>query len=114
MEPKIKIGDYNYNLPEEKIAKYPLERRDMSRLLIFKDGKIAEDKFLNLANVLPPDSLMVFNNTKVVPARLFFRKPSGAVIEIFCLEPYSPTDYNLSFAAQGTCEHPRHAYARAL
>ena len=104
MEPKIKIGDYKYNLPEEKIAKYPLERRDMSRLLIFKDGKIAEDKFLNLANVLPPDSLMVFNNTKVVPARLFFRKPSGAVIEIFCLEPYSPTDYNLSFAAQGTCE----------
>ena len=104
MEPKIRIEDFNYNLPEERIAKYPLEKRDWSKLLIFKDGKISEDKFYNLAEILPSDSLMVFNNTKVVPARMMFRKASGAAIEIFCLEPHSPSDYNLSFASKGECE----------
>ena len=104
VEPKIRIEDFNYNLPEERIAKYPLEKRDWSKLLIFKDGKISEDKFYNLAEILPSDSLMVFNNTKVVPARMMFRKASGAAIEIFCLEPHSPSDYNLSFASKGECE----------
>ena len=104
MEPKIRIEDYNYNLPEERIAKYPLEQRDISKLLIFKDGVISESKFFNLAEILPSGSLMIFNNTKVVPARLFFRKPTGAGIEIFCLEPHSPADYNLSFASRASCE----------
>lgn len=104
VEPKIKIEDFNYALPEERIAKYPLEKRDRSKLLIFKDGRISEDKFYNLAEILPSNSLMVFNNTKVVPARMMFRKTSGAAIEIFCLEPHSPSDYNLSFASKGECE----------
>ncbi len=103
MEPKIKIQDYNYNLPENRIAKYPLEKRDNSRILIFKDDNISEDKFSNLADLLPPFSLMVFNNTKVVPARLLFKKDTGAVIEIFCLEPAEPADYALAFASTRSC-----------
>lgn len=103
MEPKIKIQDYSYNLPENKIAKYPLEKRDDSKLLIFKEKKISERKFSNLAEILPPDSLMIFNETKVVPARLLFKKTSGAVIEIFCLEPVEPGDYAVSFACTKEC-----------
>ena len=103
MEPKIKIADYTYNLPEERIAKYPLAQRDDSKLLIFKDGSIQESKFSNLSEILPHGSLMVFNNTKVVPARLLFKKPSGALIEIFCLEPVEPNDYALSFASTAEC-----------
>ncbi len=103
MEPKIKIEDYSYNLPDERIAKYPLEKRDLSKLLIFKENNICEDKFSNLSEILPAGSLMVFNNTKVVPARLLFRKSTGAVIEIFCLEPVEPQDYALSFASTGYC-----------
>lgn len=104
MEPKIKIQDYTYSLPEERIAKYPLLERDLSKLLIYKDGKIDSSIFKNLPSYLPNDSLMVFNNTKVVPARLFFRKESGALIEIFCLEPYSPIDYSLSFDSKESCQ----------
>lgn len=103
MEPKIKIVDYTYNLPDERIAKYPLAQRDDSKLLIFQNQNIQESKFSNLSSVLPHGSLMVFNNTKVVPARLLFKKPSGALIEIFCLEPVEPNDYALSFASTAEC-----------
>lgn len=103
MEPKIKIQDFSYNLPQERIAKYPLAERDQSKLLVYKDGSISEEKFTNLSSFLPAGSLMVFNNTKVVPARLFFKKLSGAVIEIFCLEPVEPNDYALSFSSTSEC-----------
>ena len=103
MEPKIKIVDYTYNLPEDRIAKYPLAQRDDSKLLIFQNKNIQESKFSNLSSILPHGSLMVFNNTKVVPARLLFKKPSGALIEIFCLEPVEPNDYALSFASTTEC-----------
>ena len=103
MEPKIRIEDFTYNLPDEKIAKYPLPNRDDSQILIFRNKSISGSVFSNLTDLLPEDSFMVFNNTKVVPARLFFRKESGAVIEIFCLEPYNPVEYNLSFARTAKC-----------
>lgn len=79
----IKINDYDYNLPEERIAKFPLANRDHSKLLIYKHGDISEDVFYNLPNYLPKQSLMVFNNTKVIQARIHFRKETGALIEIF-------------------------------
>ena len=106
MEPKIKIQDFSYDLPSERIAKYPLERRDASKLLIYNNGKngdIQESFFFTLSSYIPNNSLMVFNNTKVVPARLFFKKETGAVIEIFCLEPVQPADYALSFASNESC-----------
>lgn len=89
MHPKnISIQDYTYDLPEEKIARYPLAERDDSKLLIYKEGKITEDIYRNIHTYLPKNSLLVFNNTKVVEARLLFQKPSGGIIEIFCLEPH--------------------------
>src|SRR5665811_144983 len=89
MHPKdLSINDYDYFLPEEKIASFPSKERDQSKLLIYKNGIIAEDIYLNLANHLPGKSFLVFNNTKVIKARILFTKPTGAVIEIFCLEPY--------------------------
>lgn len=103
MRPIIKITDFTYPLPDERIAKFPLEKRDSSKLLVYKNGVMSDDTFSSLADNLPSDSFMVFNNTKVVPARLFFRKPTGAVIEILCLNPVSPKDYLLSFAAVGEC-----------
>lgn len=103
MEPKIKIQDYSYILPDERIAKYPLQKRDLSKLLIYKNEEISESCFSSLPSYLPSGSLMVFNNTKVVPARLLFRKETGAVIEIFCLEPVEPKDYAVSFASTGEC-----------
>ena len=106
MEPKIKIQDFSYDLPSERIAKYPLERRDASKLLIYNNGKngdIQESFFFTLSSYIPNNSLMVFNNTKVVPARLFFKKETGALIEIFCLEPVQPADYALSFASNESC-----------
>src|SRR3989339_684840 len=103
VEPEIRISDFSYNLPEEKIAKYPLHNRDDSKILIFKNRVISESKFSNLVELLPEDSLMIFNNSKVVPARLLFKKDSGANIEIFCLEPHFPVDYNTSFAATENC-----------
>lgn len=103
MEPEIKIDQFNYILPDEKIAKYPTEQRDHSRILIFKNKNISDAKFLNLPELLPSSSLMIFNNTKVVPARLIFKKATGAHIEIFCLEPNSPSEYNRSFSSVGTC-----------
>ncbi|MFA5850836.1 MAG: S-adenosylmethionine:tRNA ribosyltransferase-isomerase [Bacteroidales bacterium] len=103
MEPEIRINDFSYNLPDEKIAKYPLQNRDDSKILIFKNREISESKFSNLVELLPEDSLMIFNNSKVVPARLLFKKDSGANIEIFCLEPHFPAEYNTSFAATDSC-----------
>ena len=84
----ININDYNYDLPDEKIAKYPLDERDMSKLLVFDGDKIEEDRYRNISTHLPAGSLLLFNDTKVIHARLLFRKETGATIEIFCLEPY--------------------------
>lgn len=94
----IHIEDYNYPLPEERIAKYPKEVRDSSKLLVYEQGKISEDSFRNLPSHLRPGSLMVFNNTRVIQARLHFHKPTGALIEVFCLEPHTPQDYQVSFS----------------
>ncbi|MDR1678391.1 MAG: S-adenosylmethionine:tRNA ribosyltransferase-isomerase [Prevotellaceae bacterium] len=100
----IKIADYNYSLPDERIAKFPLARRDESKLLVNRDGELITQRFSDLPDLLPADSLLVFNNTKVIQARLDFRKESGARIEIFCLEPYLPADYIQSFAQTQHCE----------
>lgn len=87
VSPHIAIEDYIYHLPEEKIAYQPAENRDRSKLLIYKQNKIYDDLFCNIVDELPSDGLLVFNNTRVVQARLIFKKPTGARIEIFCLEP---------------------------
>ena len=84
----ISINDYTYSLPEERIAKYPLAERDASKLLIYEEGVITEDAYKNIAYHIPEKSLLVFNNTKVVEARLLFQKLTGGIIEIFCLEPH--------------------------
>ena len=84
----LSIKDFTYSLPEERIAQYPLAERDASKLLIYKDGNITEDIYRNIADHIPTRLIAVFNNTKVVEARLFFQKPTGGVIEIFCLEPH--------------------------
>jgi len=89
MHPKdLFIDDYNYSLPEEKIAFFPLEERDQSKLLVYKNGRIEEDIYLHIAGHLPGNCFLVFNDTKVINARILFTKSTGAVIEIFCLEPY--------------------------
>ncbi|MDR1698649.1 MAG: S-adenosylmethionine:tRNA ribosyltransferase-isomerase [Prevotellaceae bacterium] len=100
---RIAIEDYNYELPDERIAKFPLERRDRSKLLLHKNGQISESRFCHLPEQLPADSLLVFNNTKVIYARLIFQKATGARIEIFCLEPAEPHDYELVFKQTGRC-----------
>src|SRR5947209_7600901 len=84
----ILIENYTYHLPDECIAAYPLSKRDSSKLLVYKSGKITDDFFYNLSQQLPSNSLLVLNNTKVIEARILFKKQSGGVIEIFCLEPY--------------------------
>lgn len=101
--PPIKIGEYDYNLPDDRIAKYPLEQRDASKLLFYNDGKIEENTFRSAADYLPEGSLLVYNNTKVIQARIIFRKTTGARVEIFCLEPAVPSDYALSLGAFGSC-----------
>jgi len=93
----IKISDFTYDLPDDRIAKYPLLQRDKSKLLTWKKGAIKEDVFENCADFLPKNSQLVFNNTRVIHARLFFRKETGAKIEIFCLEPIQPSDYQIAF-----------------
>ncbi len=93
----IRISEYNYPLPDERIAKFPLPARDQSKLLIYRHGKVSEDAFTSLPDQLPAGSLMIFNNTKVIQARLHFRKETGALIEVFCLEPIAPNDYVLNF-----------------
>ena len=93
----IRISEYNYPLPDERIAKFPLPVRDQSKLLIYRHGEVSEDVFTSLPEYLPAGSLMIFNNTKVIQARLHFRKETGALIEVFCLEPIQPNDYVLNF-----------------
>lgn len=89
----IHISEYSYPLPDERIAKFPLPTRDQSKLLIYRRGEVSEDVFTSLPEYLPQGSLMIFNNTKVIQARLHFRKETGALIEVFCLEPIQPNDY---------------------
>ena len=99
----IRISDYNYELPDDRIAKYPLARRDQSKLLVYDHGRVGESTFCHLPEFLPSGALMVMNNTKVIQARLHFYKETGALIEIFLLEPALPVDYEQMFQTQGRC-----------
>lgn len=99
----IKISDYNYDLPDERIAKFPITQRDHSKLLVYKHGEVSDDVFHHLPTYLPQGALMIFNNTKVIQARLHFRKETGALIEVFLMEPAEPTDYELMFQTTGHC-----------
>ena len=101
--PSLHIKDYDYTLPDGRIARYPLVQRDTSKLLIYRQGEIMEGCFNRLPDYLPEKSLMVFNNTRVIQARLLFRKTTGACIEIFCLEPAIPVDYALNFQQKNRC-----------
>lgn len=101
--PLINTKQYNYELPDEKIAKFPLEKRDNSKLLVYNDGLISEDNFFNIDKHLPSDSQLILNNTKVIQARIIFQRTTGATIEIFCLEPESPKEYYTSFASTESC-----------
>ncbi|MDR0987961.1 MAG: S-adenosylmethionine:tRNA ribosyltransferase-isomerase [Prevotellaceae bacterium] len=94
---QIRMSDYHYELPDHRIAKYPLAERDHSKLLVYRGGAISETLFTELPSLLPKGSLLVFNNTKVIQARLLFRKPTGSLIEVFCLEPADPADYAQNF-----------------
>ena len=97
-DPKhIRISEFNYPLPDERIAKFPRPVRDQSKLLLYRHGEVTEDIFTSLPDYLPANSLMIFNNTKVIQARLHFHKETGALIEVFCLEPIQPNDYALNF-----------------
>ena len=93
----------DYHLPDERIACYPLAQRDQSKLLVWKNGAIADSSFQMLPTFLPEGSLLVFNNTKVIRARLLFQKSTGAHIEIFCLDPSDPADYQLAFQQTESC-----------
>lgn len=104
MERYIDINDFDYPLPDERIAKFPLEHRSDSKLLVYRNGAIVESRFHSLADHLEQGSLLVFNNTKVIRARVIMHKESGARIEVFCLEPSSPADYERAFAVRGECE----------
>lgn len=97
----IRISEFNYPLPDERIAKFPLPVRDRSRLLVYRRGEVTADTFTSLPAYLPAGSLMIFNNTKVIQARLHFHKETGALIEVFCLEPIQPNDYALNFQQTG-------------
>ena len=99
----ILIDDYNYDLPQERIAEFPLPRRDASKMLLYRHGEIGEDIFRNLPLHLPEGTLMVFNNTRVIQARLHFRKSTGALVEVFLLEPIEPADYERVFQSMGRC-----------
>ena len=99
----IRIKDYNYDLPDERIAKYPLPQRDKSKLLVYNHGEVSQDEFSNITRYLPQGALMVFNNTKVIQARLHFRKETGSLIEIFLLEPALPADYEQMFQTTDAC-----------
>jgi S-adenosylmethionine:tRNA ribosyltransferase-isomerase len=103
MIPDIRIEDYNYDLPDDRIAKYPLSERDASKLLYYRDSVPVTAEFKNIAEYLPENSMMVFNDTKVVPARLHFQRPTGAHIEIFCLEPVHPVEYVTMFEVTDCC-----------
>lgn len=103
MIPEIRIEDYNYTLPDERIAKYPLSERDASKLLVYKDGMSSSSRFTDIVSFLPEGAMMVFNDTKVVPARLHFQRATGAHIEIFCLEPVMPEEYVTMFEVADRC-----------
>ena len=103
-EKSINISVFDYPLPDERIAKFPLEERSSSKLLIYNKGEISHRHFSNLGEILPEGTLLVFNNTKVVRARLVMHKESGARIEVFCLEPHAPADYERAFAVKGSAE----------
>ena len=100
---EIHISEYNYDLPDERIAKFPKAERDQSKLLIYRHGEVGEDLFFNLPKYLPKGALMVFNNTKVIQARLHFRKETGALIEVFLLEPAQPADHEQMFQTTERC-----------
>jgi S-adenosylmethionine:tRNA ribosyltransferase-isomerase len=102
--PDIYISDFSYDLPEDRIALYPLSRRDQSKLLIWHNGMISGSDFSAIDEAIPGKSLLVFNNTRVIHARLFFRRETGARIEIFCLEPHKPSEYQLAFQQTETAE----------
>lgn len=104
MKPNLPISAYAYLLPDERIAKFPLGKRDESKLLLYRAGKLSESKFDQLASFLPASSLLIFNNTRVIHARLFFRKESGAKIEVFCLEPINPPLAEQALAVHHSCE----------
>lgn len=99
----IHIDDYDYPLPDERVAKYPLKQRDHSKLLVYKAGEVSDDIFFNITKYLPQGSLMVFNNTRVIQARMHFRKETGALIEVFLMEPAAPSDYEQMFQTTGHC-----------
>lgn len=104
MEPKhIHISEYNYDLPDGRIAKFPIANRDHSKLLVYNKGNVVEDSFYNIRNYLPSGALMIFNNTKVIQARMHFRKLTGALVEIFLLEPVVPADYEQMFQCRERC-----------
>lgn len=104
MNNQIDINDYDYNLPEERIAKYPLSRRDQSKMLIYDNGNVSDGVFHNLVEYLPTNAALFFNNTKVLYARLPFVKSTGAKIEVFCLEPHFPVDYSLNLISKSSCQ----------
>ena len=103
-ERHIDINDFDYDLPNERIAKFPLAERSESKLLVYDNGSISESRFRNVADHLPAGAMLVFNNTRVVRARIVMHKPSGARIEVFCLEPHRPADYERAFAMRGESE----------
>ena len=100
---EINIDCYNYKLPDEQVAKYPLPQRDLSKLLVYRNGRISEDSFFHLDQYLPENALLVFNNTRVIQARMLFKKETGAQIEIFCLEPREPADHTQALSQNETC-----------
>jgi S-adenosylmethionine:tRNA ribosyltransferase-isomerase len=100
---KLSISGFDYDLPDQRVAKYPLEQRDRSKLLLWKKGSIEDRRFTDLPGLLPPRSKLIFNNTRVIRARLHFRKTSGALIELFVLDPHDPADYAQSFQQTNTC-----------
>ena len=100
----IRIKDFDYPLPDDRIAKFPLPERDHSKLLVYRQGCVSEDHFYHLPAYLPAGALVVCNNTKVIQARLHFRKETGALIEVFLLEPFAPADYEQMFQRRGHCE----------
>lgn len=99
----IRIDDYAYELPDERIAKFPVTPRDSSRLLVYNNGVQGSYRFTDLPGLLPDDAMLVFNNTRVIQARLRFRKETGALIEVFCLEPLQPVDYAMSLQSTTSC-----------
>src|ERR1035437_6306196 len=100
----VELSDYNYELPSDRIAQYPLPERDLSQLLIYKENSISRDIFRNIPDNLPSGSLLIFNNSRVIRAQIFFTKKTGATIEILCIEPLSPSEYELSFSSRESVE----------